>query len=286
MLCPHIVNNMKEIFMSSVKKNLPWVIFSLHNQRFAFSVNDVREMVAMQKIVSVPDNPSYFRGVTNLRGQVLPVVDLRKKMGMPGLSDEMEDMIEMLTQREEDHRKWIDELEASVREKRAFKLTTDPHECAFGKWYDSFSTDNLVLDFCLKKFDEPHKKIHEVGNTVRNLVNKGSFDSAIKIIEQTKNLALSEMIGLFAETRNILKDTSREILMVIDKKGIKVCVSVDAIVSVERIPSSNIDEKPSTVSFNDNNCIVGIGKRRGNSELVHLLDVEKLLSNSVIGVQG
>jgi len=268
--------------MAAANKNLPWVIFILHNQKFAFSVNDVREMLAMQKIITVPDNPSYFRGVTNLRNQVLPVVDLRKKMGMQGLAEEMDELVEMLVQREEEHKQWIDELEASVREKRPFKLTTDPHQCAFGKWYDSFRTDNLVLEFCLKKFDEPHKRIHEVGNTVCDYVNRNDFGSALELIGQTKNLALAEMIGLFRETRSILKGTNREILMVLDKKGTRVCVSVDAIDSVERIHESSIDEKPAAVSFADNSCITGIGKRRGNSELVHLLDVEKLFANSGI----
>lgn len=266
--------------MTIVNKNRPWVIFSLNNQRFAFSVNNVREMVAMQKIVAVPDNPPYFRGVTNLRNQVLPVVDLRKKMGMAGLSEETSELIELLEQREEDHKKWINELESSVREKRPFRLTTDPHQCAFGKWYDSFRANNLMLEFCLKKFDEPHKKIHAVGNTVRDYVSRQSFDSAFELIEQTKKLALSEMICLFRETKNILRDSSREILIVLDKKGARVCVSVDSIDSVERIHESGIEEKPAAVSFAENNCIAGIGKKRSNNELVHLLDVEKLFTNS------
>lgn len=269
--------------MSSYKSKLPWVIFSLNNQKFAFSVGEVKEMVAMQLIVSVPDNPPYFRGVTNLRGAVLPVVDLRKKMGMPGLAEEIQSMIEMLEHREEDHRKWIGELEASVREKRPFSLTTDPHKCAFGKWYDSFSTENLILDFCLKKFDEPHRQVHEAGNIVADYVRSGDFDSALETVMKTKNQAFSTMVGLFRETRNILMDTNREILMVLEGKRGRICVSVDAIESVERINEDGIEEKPFFVSYPGNKCISGIAKRRGGSrELVHILDAEMLFGDSEI----
>lgn len=271
--------------MSFYKSKLPWVIFSLNNQKFAFSVGEVREMVAMQMIVSVPDNPPYFRGVTNLRGTVLPVVDLRKKMGMPGLAEEVQAMIEMLEHREDDHRKWIGELESSVREKRPFSLTTDPHKCAFGKWYDSFRTENLILAFCLKKFDEPHKKVHEAGNIVADYLRSGDFDSALETVIKTKNQSFSTMVGLFRETRNILKETNREILMVLEGKRGRVCVIVDAIESVERINEASIEEKPFFVSFPGNKCILGIGKRRGSSsELVHIIDAEMLFDDSEINI--
>ena len=63
--------------------DMPWVILLLQDQPFAISSNYVREMVAMPKIVSVPQMPSHIRGVINLRGQVVPVVDMRLKLGLP-----------------------------------------------------------------------------------------------------------------------------------------------------------------------------------------------------------
>jgi purine-binding chemotaxis protein CheW len=48
-------------------------------------------------------------------------------------ADESLAFVAMLEQRKQDHKRWLDELAASVREARAFTLTTDPHACAFGR---------------------------------------------------------------------------------------------------------------------------------------------------------
>jgi purine-binding chemotaxis protein CheW len=45
----------------------------------------VTEVIALQKIVKVPDTPDFVRGVINLRGQVIPVMDVRIKFGMETL---------------------------------------------------------------------------------------------------------------------------------------------------------------------------------------------------------
>ncbi len=130
--------------MGTFSTDMPWVIFHLLDEQFAVSANHVREMVAMPKVVPVPQTPDYIRGVINLRGQVMPVMDLRLRMEMTSLVDETEDLIHLLDQREQDHKNWITELESSVREHREFKLATDPHKCAFGKWYDNFKTENRI----------------------------------------------------------------------------------------------------------------------------------------------
>ena len=83
-------------------------------------------------------------------------MDLRVRLGMIPLKKEIDDLVDLMKQREQDHRKWLEELESSVRQQREFKLATDPHKCAFGKWYDTFTTDNLTLGHALKKFDQPH----------------------------------------------------------------------------------------------------------------------------------
>lgn len=47
--------------------DMPWVILRLRNQKFAVSTEYVREMVAMPKVVSLPQTPHYIRGVIWLK---------------------------------------------------------------------------------------------------------------------------------------------------------------------------------------------------------------------------
>ncbi len=56
--------------------------FRLGKEDFAIQVLKVREIVGIQDITSVPQMPGYVKGVINLRGKVIPVVDLRLKFGL------------------------------------------------------------------------------------------------------------------------------------------------------------------------------------------------------------
>lgn len=258
-------------------KDMPWVIIRLQDQPFAVSSSCVREMVAMPKTASVPQMPNYIRGVINLRGKVMLVIDLRARMGMTSLLDETEDLISLLNQREQDHKNWLAELESSVKERRGFKLATDPHKCAFGRWYDNFTTDNRILAYCLKKFDEPHKRIHAIAIEVKKLEETGDFDPAYSIIEHTRQGDLAEMVKLFSEARDLLIESHREIAMVLEWSEKTMAVAVDSIETVEKFSKSNIEEMPETIFSSDNECVVGIGKRDKDDELVQILDISRLI---------
>jgi len=62
-----------------------YLTFHLGNEEFAIQVLRVREIMGIQEITAVPQTPSYVKGVLNLRGKVIPVVDLRLKFGLPEL---------------------------------------------------------------------------------------------------------------------------------------------------------------------------------------------------------
>jgi purine-binding chemotaxis protein CheW len=62
-----------------------YLTFCLGNEEFAIQVLRVREIMGVREINAVPQTPSYVKGVINLRGKVIPVVDLRLKFGLAEL---------------------------------------------------------------------------------------------------------------------------------------------------------------------------------------------------------
>jgi purine-binding chemotaxis protein CheW len=60
-----------------------YLIFQLGQEEFGTEVLKVREIMGLQDITTVPQTPPYVKGVINLRGKVIPVVDLRLKFGLP-----------------------------------------------------------------------------------------------------------------------------------------------------------------------------------------------------------
>lgn len=58
------------------------VVFDLANEHYGVDIAAVEGIIKMQTITAVPRAPAFVEGVTNLRGKVLPVIDLRKRFGL------------------------------------------------------------------------------------------------------------------------------------------------------------------------------------------------------------
>ncbi len=59
-----------------------FLTFNLGSEQYGLEILKVREIIGLMDITKVPRTPPFVRGVINLRGKVIPVVDLRKKFGM------------------------------------------------------------------------------------------------------------------------------------------------------------------------------------------------------------
>ncbi len=59
-----------------------YLTFTLGEEVFALDVSNVREILEFSAVTKVPRTPDYMRGVINLRGSVVPVIDMRLKFGM------------------------------------------------------------------------------------------------------------------------------------------------------------------------------------------------------------
>ena len=70
-----------------------YLTFKLATEEYGLEILKVREINGTMDITVVPRTPRYIRGVINLRGKVIPVVDLRVKFGMPTIDDTKETCI-------------------------------------------------------------------------------------------------------------------------------------------------------------------------------------------------
>jgi purine-binding chemotaxis protein CheW len=60
-----------------------FLTFILGNEVYGIEILKAREIIGLMDITTVPQTPEYMKGVINLRGKVIPVIDLRLKFGMP-----------------------------------------------------------------------------------------------------------------------------------------------------------------------------------------------------------
>jgi purine-binding chemotaxis protein CheW len=75
-------NQLEQINTALLDKEGKYLTFALANEEYGLEILKVREIIGYMDITAVPQTPHHVKGVINLRGQVIPVVDLRAKFGM------------------------------------------------------------------------------------------------------------------------------------------------------------------------------------------------------------
>jgi chemotaxis signal transduction protein len=251
-----------------------WVLFELNEQQYGIPARDIREMIPLSRITGLPDVPDYIRGVLNLRGSIITLIDLRKRLGLRSLAEEHQNLADILVKRKEDHLNWLKELSASVVENREFKLGRDPHKCAFGVWYDSFVTNNVYLKILLDKFDVPHKRIHTIADKVDELRRQGLHDNAMRLIRLTSETDLTKMVHLFDQTIKQIKEVT-EIVIVLERADCSYGLLVDSVNEVTDINGETIESPPKIQNGVTNWYISGLAK--SGEDVKILLDVGALL---------
>jgi purine-binding chemotaxis protein CheW len=236
-----------------------FLIFNIGSEKFAFSIKNIKEIITKPKINKAPNLPDYYLGMTKLRNDILPLISLRKRLGYKLLEAENDELIEMLHLREKEHIDWLNELESSVRENRDFRLQKDPTKCNFGRWYYSYRSDSFGIFSHLKKFEEPHKKIHQIANKALDVIKVEGQAAALKIINSARDAELKEIITLFENLYQTIREEQRETAIIfMDKDNKQYGFVVDKIDRIIEITNENIDLPSQDAQFQE--YLKGIGK--------------------------
>ncbi|DAB38779.1 MAG TPA: chemotaxis protein CheW, partial [Sulfuricurvum kujiense] len=66
-----------------------YLTFFLGEEQYGIAIDRIKEIIAIMKVTNVPKTPEYMRGVINLRGSIIPVVDTRLRFGMETKEEDM-----------------------------------------------------------------------------------------------------------------------------------------------------------------------------------------------------
>jgi len=76
---------MSQVRMSGTDREGKYLTFSLAGEEYGIGILKVKEIIGMMPITHVPQAPEFVKGVINLRGKVIPVIDLRLKFGIESI---------------------------------------------------------------------------------------------------------------------------------------------------------------------------------------------------------
>jgi chemotaxis signal transduction protein len=264
----------------SGNNRLPYVIASVSGMKFAISSAHVQQILKVPAWHAVPRLPRCVRGVISFRDTVIPLVDLRLRMDMRSSIEEDADMVQTLHAREQDHVRWLQELEASIVEHRPFTLTRDPTQCAFGRWYHGYKSDDMGFAAVMQQFDMPHRRIHAIADAALDFVAQGEPGKAMALIESTRSTELQEVRRLFGEAREVFVQSRNELAVVLAVEGRPLAVTVDRVDAVEVIDEAASEDARTLLGDFRSDFVERLFRRAGDKGVAYLIEPGQLLANA------
>ena len=207
---------MEEI-KKSIGGDMPWIIFNLCQNKFAVCSDMISGMTELpSEIVPVPTANKALRGVGVIRGQIVPLIDLREFFNMRSLDDEYEEFKEMLEQRKQEHINWAKELKRCLETGEKFTLATDPHECKFGKWIDGYTSNRNDLNAHVAHISKPHSKLHKIAEEIfRDDISETDKE---ELLYEADIFYLPKILDLIDEGKELFKSNFRGIVLLVQPK--------------------------------------------------------------------
>lgn len=232
------------------------VTFRIAKEEFAFPMEHVREILRVQAPKQVPDVPEYVLGVLTVRGQILPIVDLRSLLHQPSLADEFAGGCREIREQFE---RWIEQSVSSGTGR--IELSVPERLRA---WISAANSSSQVLMETLSKLRGHNEKV----------------------IKQIQTHAMKEEIAATgAAVVSALHDFEREVaaniqedqrIIVVDAGGFVLGLVVDHVNEVLNVPRKLLDPPPAVTSSGGME-LEAVAKLDDGNRLIMLLDVAHLM---------
>ncbi len=196
-----------------------YMTFSTGLAHYALPVGVIRYITSMNSIQlrPTPDKQGGRHRVFDFEGHAIALYRFSDLMGVQSLVEESRQLIELLRQRRQDHVEWVEDLEHSILTGEPFTKATNPHQCAFGLWYDKYQPLDTELKSIMAKFDQPHRRIHSLAQQLIGLsVAEGRVDEAIAILDEERFSTLKTLMNLFDQAESRLQYMVKPVAMIVD----------------------------------------------------------------------
>ena len=251
------------------------VTFRIAKEEFAFHIEHVREILRVQTPNQVPDVPDYVLGVLTVRGQILPVIDLRRLLQQRSLADEFSDSCRSMR---EEYQRWIDQATQVFADASQAKLDSSVTERLRTWLVGTNSSSQLLMETLAKARGLNEKVIKQLQLRIKS-EERGNRDAVRAACEEILSggretvTALEQFEQQIAE--NIQEDQR---IIVVDADGFVLGLVVDHVHEVLNVPK-NLVEPPPRIASNGGMELSGVAKLDDGARLIMLLDVAHLMKD-------
>ena len=251
------------------------VTFRIAKEEFAFHMEHVREILRVQTPNQVPDVPDYVLGVLTVRGQILPVIDLRRLLQQSSLADEVAGRCRPLR---EEYERWIDQTEKQLASGSQSKLDSAVTE-HFRKWIGETNSSSQVLTEALAKARGANQKVIKQIQLRTKSEECDDRDGTRACDLEILSGAREAVAALHSFEEQIAKNIQEDQrIIIVDAEGSVLGLVVDHVHEVLNVPK-NLIEPPPHITSSGGIELSGVAKLNDGSRLIMCLDVANLMKD-------
>jgi purine-binding chemotaxis protein CheW len=248
------------------------VSFRVAKEEFAFPMERVREILRVQTPTQVPDVPDYVLGVLTVRGQLLPIIDLRRQLRLQSMADEYIGKCSLVRHACES---WLTTLKTRAADaKHDWTIASSE---TFRAWVTEFSSSSQVLMDAITRLRALDEKMARSAKQGEQFEYAGNVSGA--------SACLQEMIAVTTELTSTLAEFEQQIAaniqddqrtVVVDAGGMLLGLVVDHVNEVLQVSRKSVDPPPA-ITTGDGRDLSGIAKLDEGKRLLLLLDPSQIL---------
>jgi len=251
------------------------VTFRIAKEEFAFHMEHVREILRVQAPNRVPDVPDYVLGVLTVRGQILPVIDLRRLLQQRSLADEFADTCRPLR---EEYERWIDQVEKSFAGGTQSKVDGTITE-QLRKWLVEANSSSQRLMEALAKARGLNEKVVKQLLARTKHEERGDRDAARACGDDVLSAGHEAVAALRRFEQQIAENIQEDQrIIVVDAEGFVAGLVVDHVHEVLNVPK-DLMEPPPRITSSGGMELSGVAKLDDGSRLIMVLDVAHLMKD-------
>jgi purine-binding chemotaxis protein CheW len=248
------------------------VSFRVAKEEFAFPMERVREILRVQTPTKIPDVPDYVLGVLTVRGQLLPIVDLRRQLQLQSMAEESVGRVSLVRQAFES---WLTTLRSKAAD--AEHDWTIAASEIFRAHTDAFSSSSQVLMDAivrLRALDEKLVRLAKQGQQIEYGGDTAGVGACLQEMAAVAEELLSALDDFMQKIPVYLQDDQR--IVVVDAGGMLLGLVVDHVNEVLQVSRKSVDPPPS-IANGDGRDLSGIAKLDEGKRLLLLLDPSQIL---------
>ena len=257
------------------------VTFKLGQEEFAFQMERVREILRVERPSEVPGTPKHVLGVLTVRGNILPVIDLRVMLGLSNLESEV---VAEVTELGERFQAWLTAAGAAASS-GAGKFDASGAETV-RKWMANCTTSSQALMEVLSQMRTANDRLLRGVAQTQSLAADPA--KAREHFQREVDASAQQVLKLLDEFKSSVKENIREDqrLIVVQTHGSLLALLVDKVREVLNMPKRQIDPPPQHLSETKSVELSGVAKLENGKRLILLLDANNLIKDDELQKLG